>query len=74
MIFRCKNKFTGKVHHRMHLPGVDKRIWHVQEVPVKEVKPVRFETSLCKLFNAYFGFNLLRHPVYSLKDVVGLYI
>ena len=51
---------------------LDKRMWSF--VPVTDTKPLLIETSLCNLFNSYFGFNLLRHPVNSLHDLEGYYV
>jgi hypothetical protein len=54
------------------LSALDKRIWRF--ITITDAKPLLIETSLCKLFNAFFGFNLLTHPVYSLHDLKGYYV
>ena len=72
--YRVINKFTGeqRIGFYISLCELDKRIWSF--LHISHTKPLMMETSLCNLFNGYFGFDLLRHPVNSLHDLKGYYV
>lgn len=76
-----KNKQTGEVRDYTNNPFMsslfyeyeDKRIWEIVK-PGSNLPVVRIETIYCKLFNSFFGFNLMRHAVYELGDLEGYYV
>ena len=71
-IYRTTDSNEIKSGFYNDLKDLDKRMWAF--LPITDTKPLLIETSLCNLFNGYFGFNLLRHPVNNLNDLKGYYV
>ena len=71
-IYRITDGFEIRAGFYNQLCDLDKRMWTF--LPDTNSKPLLIETSLCNLFNSYFGFNLLRHPVNTLHDLEGYYV
>ena len=70
----CTNKQTKErlILSEEEAFNLDVRLWDTVHY-INASPLLRIETSLCKLFNNYFGFDCINHPVYGLNDL-RLYI
>ena len=74
-MWKCRHKQTNEVVvlNEQKEFDLDKRVCSITN-KVVVVKPVIIKTSLCRLFNAYFGIDCITHRVYSLNDLTGYYL
>jgi len=78
LIWKVTHKQTGETQEMSETDAfeLDKRLWEIECISFEKKlnKPVLIETSLCFLFNQFFGIKCIFHPVYSIADLEGYYI